>query len=96
MLFTIDLGALMINPQCFQKEWILGLRQNKFTKTAFQLIEKSIYAFELLGLLAQSGKDFVFKGGTSLLLLVPVYRNDILNLHTYLFPARKNRFYLMY
>lgn len=61
----------MINKKCFQKDWILGLRQSRFPKTAPQLIEKSIYAFELLGLLTQSGKDFVFKGGTSLLLLVP-------------------------
>jgi len=61
----------MIKRKCFQKEWILSLRENRFPKTAPQLIEKTIYAFELLGLLAESDKEFVFKGGTSLLLLVP-------------------------
>ncbi|MBU0710457.1 nucleotidyl transferase AbiEii/AbiGii toxin family protein [bacterium] len=61
----------MIKQKCFQKEWILNLRQDRFPKTAPQLIEKTIYAFELLSLLADSGKEFVFKGGTSLLLLVP-------------------------
>ncbi|HCL00445.1 MAG TPA: hypothetical protein DHW42_10135 [Candidatus Marinimicrobia bacterium] len=61
----------MINNKCFQKDWILNLRQSRFPKTAPQLIEKTIYAFEMLGLVTQSGKDFVFKGGTSLMLSIP-------------------------
>jgi hypothetical protein len=35
-----------------------------------QLIERQIYAFELVGLLAGTKKPFVFKGGTALLLLL--------------------------
>jgi len=34
-------------------------------------VEKTIYSFELLSLLVKSGMDFIFKGGTSLLLLLP-------------------------
>lgn len=61
----------MISPKCFQEAWISELRDTRFPRTDPMQIEKSIYTFELLGLLAKSGKKFVFKGGTSLMLLMP-------------------------
>ncbi len=60
----------MITKESFTKEWILKQR-SVFPKADPKLIERQIYAFELLGLLVESGKEFVFKGGTSLLLLLP-------------------------
>lgn len=60
----------MIKKHCFSKEWILGIRK-KFKKADPILIEKTIYSFELLGNLAKLKSDFVFKGGTSLILLLP-------------------------
>lgn len=40
-------------------------------KTGNTFLEKCLHAFELLGRLQQEGIDFVFKGGTSLLLRIP-------------------------
>lgn len=59
----------MILPECFELDWIAKIR-DKYTKTDPGLIEKTIYAFEMLGLLAENGLDFIFKGGTSMLLLM--------------------------
>lgn len=63
----------MIDRQSFSREWILKQRE-RYLKADPLLIERQIYAFELLGLLAASGKPFVFKGGTALLLLLPTAR----------------------
>lgn len=63
----------MIARHCFSKKWITEQR-NKFPKADPYLIERQLTAFELLGLLAQSEKPFVFKGGTALLLLLPAVR----------------------
>ena len=63
----------MINRQSFSREWILK-QKDRYPKADPLLIERQIYAFELLGLLAASGKPFVFKGGTALLLLLPTAR----------------------
>jgi hypothetical protein len=60
----------MISSESFSKEWIFEQRA-AYPKADPQLIERQILTFELLGLLSGSGKDFVFKGGTSLLLLLP-------------------------
>ena len=38
------------------------------------LIERTLYAFGLLEALRKVGMDFIFKGGTSLLLLLPHLR----------------------
>ena len=38
------------------------------------LVERVIYAFELLGLLIKSDIELVFKGGTSLILAVPGFK----------------------
>jgi hypothetical protein len=63
----------MIARHCFSKEWIAQQRK-KFPKADPYLIERQLAAFELFGLLVESGKDFIFKGGTALLLLLPVAR----------------------
>ena len=60
----------MIDRDSFSKEWIFKQRE-AYPKADPQLIERQIVAFELIGLLSGTGKDFVFKGGTSLLLLLP-------------------------
>jgi hypothetical protein len=59
----------MIDPKSFTKDWILKQRKT-FPQADPQLIERQIYAFELVGLLAGTKKPFVFKGGTALLLLL--------------------------
>jgi hypothetical protein len=60
----------MIDRESFSREWILQQR-TAYPKADPQLIERQIFAFALLGLLSETGRDFVFKGGTSLLLLLP-------------------------
>jgi hypothetical protein len=63
----------MIARHSFTREWILK-QKDRYPKADPLLIERQIYAFELLGLLANSRKSFLFKGGTALLLLLPVAR----------------------
>lgn len=62
----------MIEEICFTAEWLDQKRRQ--LKTDPGLLERALHAFALLGHLAESGLDFVFKGGTSLLLHVPVIR----------------------
>ncbi len=63
----------MIAAKSFTKEWIQEqLSANKGADPG--LIEKQIYAFELLHHLVKSDKDIVFKGGTSLHLIVPNHK----------------------
>jgi len=59
----------MIKKKCFEKNWIIN--KHKELKTDPLLIEKAIYAFELLGSLVANGMDLIFKGGTGLILLLP-------------------------
>jgi len=63
----------MIEKRCFQRDWIESLRE-KYTLADPTLLEKTIYAFELLGRLVEQKLEFVFKGGTSILLLVNGFR----------------------
>ena len=58
-----------LNRQCFDRAWIE--RESRGHRVGNTFFEKSLYAFELLGRLAEEGLDFVFKGGTSLLLRLP-------------------------
>lgn len=61
----------MINDKCFMKEWIESFKQIKEHKSIqAPILEKMIHALHLLGVLKMSGLDFVFKGGTSLVLLL--------------------------
>ncbi len=55
-----------INGKSFTVNWIK--EKHKELKGDPILIEKNIHAFALLGYLVQAKLDFVFKGGTSLLL----------------------------
>ncbi|MBF0106224.1 MAG: nucleotidyl transferase AbiEii/AbiGii toxin family protein [Deltaproteobacteria bacterium] len=65
---------VFIKEICFTKEWINEKREALQVRDP-GLLEKCIYAMELLGNLSQA-KDFpfVFKGGTSLTLLLPTLR----------------------
>jgi hypothetical protein len=61
----------MIKPHCFQKEWIDHFRrQPAYNRISPPLIEKMIHAFSLLQHLQVLELPFVFKGGTSLVLLL--------------------------
>ena len=61
----------MIRPNCFEKEWVEDLRKQKGSgKINPSLLEKMIHALYLLQNLKTQGLDFVFKGGTSLVLLL--------------------------
>lgn len=62
-----------ITEKCFSRNWILKQRQS-LGRADPGLLEKTIYTFELVAHLSLRGLDFVFKGGTSLLLLDPQFR----------------------
>ncbi|MDP2929982.1 MAG: nucleotidyl transferase AbiEii/AbiGii toxin family protein [Candidatus Omnitrophota bacterium] len=63
----------MIEDKCFTKDWIERKRE-ELGRVDPALLEKSIYAMALLCGLAQSKVPFVFKGGTSLILLLKAFR----------------------
>ena len=58
----------MITPETFTEEHIRNIQQS--TKRDPALIERTIFALGLLEALARSELTFIFKGGTSLLLLL--------------------------
>lgn len=58
----------MINPATFTAEHIHNIQQQN--KRDPVLIERVIFAFGLLEAIARSGLSFIFKGGTSLMLLM--------------------------
>ena len=59
----------LLKQKCFSKEWI-DYKSHKLSGDPV-LIEKLLYAFTLLGYLVQLDEDFIFKGGTSLMLHTP-------------------------
>jgi hypothetical protein len=59
----------LINSKCFSREWIIS-KSKEFSGDPI-LIEKTIRAFALLGCINQFEENFIFKGGTSLLLHLP-------------------------
>ncbi|MGB3460064.1 MAG: hypothetical protein WBB08_12405 [Halobacteriota archaeon] len=59
----------MISRTCFERKWITN--KHRETNADPILIEKAIYAFELLGNLVENGINLIFKGGTGLMLLIP-------------------------
>jgi len=72
----------MIKKKCFRNNWITN--KHKEIKADPILIEKAIYAFELLGGLIGNKVNLIFKGGTGLMLLIPELKRlsidiDILN-----------------
>ncbi|NQE44500.1 hypothetical protein C5S31_00575 [ANME-1 cluster archaeon GoMg2] len=62
----------MISRTCFERKWITN--KHRETNADPILIEKAIYAFELLGNLVENGINLIFKGGTGLMLLIPVLK----------------------
>ena len=61
----------MIKEHCFTEEWLDGFKKQKDHKRIDKIIlEKMIYALHLLEQLKANGLDFIFKGGTSLVLLL--------------------------
>lgn len=61
----------MIKDQCFSEGWWEQFRkQAKHKRIDKIILEKMIYALHLLESLKTAGLDFVFKGGTSLVLLL--------------------------
>ena len=72
----------MIKKKCFENNWIIS--KYREIKADPILIEKAIYAFELLGSLIENNVNLIFKGGTGLMLLIPELKRlsidiDILN-----------------
>ena len=59
----------MIADQCFTKEWVIRKR-GEMGRVDPALLEKSIHALALLCALGESCVPFVFKGGTSMILLL--------------------------
>lgn len=59
----------VVEKESFSKNWTI--QKSKELKYDPTLIEKVIYAFELLGSLIDKGINLIFKGGTGLLLLLP-------------------------
>lgn len=61
----------MIKDHCFTEEWLDGFKSQEIHSRIDKIIlEKMIYALHLLERLKANGLDFVFKGGTSLVLLL--------------------------
>jgi len=61
----------MIKSICFQKEWIERFRAQKaYKRINPPLVEKMIHALSLVQHLKVQELDFIFKGGTSLILLL--------------------------
>lgn len=63
----------MIDPKCFGAEW-QERKRSELGGCDPVLLEKTIHAFALLDALAEKGLEFIFKGGTSLLLRLPRIR----------------------
>ncbi len=63
----------MISKHSHSQEWVMRVRETAFGKDPI-LIEKMIMALTLLENLRSSGLDFVFKGGTALILLLKTPR----------------------
>jgi len=63
----------ILKEKCFTKEW-LDEQRAQMQRVDPGLLEKSIHALELVGLLAQKEIPFSFKGGTCMLLLLDKIR----------------------
>lgn len=62
----------MISPESFSLEWINSHRQNKkFSRINPPVVEKMIYALALVEAMVRHKLQFIFKGGTSLVILLP-------------------------
>ncbi len=59
----------MIKPESYSQQW-LDSKLNEYEATNYDLAEKMTFAFLLLEHLKLKGLDFIFKGGTSLVLML--------------------------
>ena len=67
----------MLSKRTFSKEWLEAQAKVAGAQQA-QIFERCVHALELVGRLAEARLDFIFKGGTSLILqLEPVRRLSI-------------------
>lgn len=67
----------MIDPECFRLPWLQAQATRLHVRDK-ALLERCIHALELVARLRHAGLDFVFKGGTSLVLhLQPFHRLSI-------------------
>lgn len=67
---------MILTPKCYTREWLL--EQAARTGTQDVVLEKCIHALTLVAALSEESLEFVFKGGTSLMLhLNPVRRLSI-------------------
>lgn len=67
----------MIKPECFSREWLQS-RADALKSRDVKTFEKCVLALELVGRLRQAGLEFVFKGGTALVLhFEPIRRLSI-------------------
>lgn len=61
----------MIKEHCFTEEWLDAFKKQAAHKRIDKaILEKMIYAIHLLERIKANGLDFIFKGGTSLVLLL--------------------------
>tara|TARA_B110000285_G_C15110781_1_gene610960 strand:- start:374 stop:1483 length:1110 start_codon:yes stop_codon:yes gene_type:complete len=61
----------MIKEHCFTDDWLESFKKQKEHKRIDKaILEKMIYALHLLERIKTNGLDFIFKGGTSLVLLL--------------------------
>ena len=58
----------MLPARCFDPDWLKAKRQDLKVQD-LELLERTVHAFALLHGLLEAGLDFVFKGGTCMLLL---------------------------
>jgi predicted nucleotidyltransferase component of viral defense system len=78
----------MIKAHCFEKAWIDAFKaQEKYRRLNPPVLEKMINALYLLQLLKKSDCQFIFKGGTSLILILKTARRfsvdiDIITRHS--------------
>ena len=66
----------MIQKDCFTKEWIEQVKSD-LNYPDINLIEKVIRAFSLVEMLTLSGCPYIWKGGSSLMLLLAPRRNRL-------------------
>lgn len=78
----------MILPESYSAEWIHHIQ--KKTKTDPGLIEKVIQALTLLEQLQLHGLDFVFKGGTALILLLGEPKRLSIDIDILVHPDRRD------
>jgi len=64
----------MIDKASYELEWINRIAEGLGKRGDRKILEKVIHAFTLLEQLKIAGLDFIFKGGTSLLLHTPIPR----------------------